>query len=94
MGYLPPEEIAGLMADFPDDVDRLERVSREAGLDLTRERVTDAYAAFSEEEYCAGWLLLPVAGQPGDEWLLKYLRMGLAVLEKDEAAPDQPTSKS
>lgn len=60
--------------DFPEDVDRLVRVFAERGFRVTRNDVASAYAVWSEENYCAGWLCMPLNGKAGDDWLFKNIR--------------------
>jgi len=44
--------------DFPEDVGLVQAKARELGIGLTPEEAAAIYAWYSQEFYCAGWLMM------------------------------------
>ena len=68
---------------FPDDVALLHGIMNGLGYDASPEDIASAYAAYSEEEWCAGWLCLPT-GTEELQSLVRYL------IEHEYLAEEQP----
>lgn len=63
-----PEELR-----FPDDVARLRRILNERGFDASDVLVERAYSQWSEDFWCAGWLILEDDDQALFEALMVFL---------------------
>ena len=64
--------------DFPEDCDRIARVLSMRGFPVTVEQAGVLWANYSQDEYCATFMMLPAADTTIFDNLVRYMLKRLA----------------